>query len=125
MAPNGRTRKPVQNTKRLAIKAIVGFSSGEKKCLLKKKREHAVEVEVIPLNQRADRGGRDDPGQAQCARREALTGRFDGYRHARLPSVYSRCLTTRKPRKLQYGSKDGKLGLHARRSSNCAAPPLS
>ncbi len=35
MAPKGRTRKPVQNTKRLAMKATVGFSAGEKKCLLK------------------------------------------------------------------------------------------
>ncbi len=36
IAPKGRTRKPVQKTKRLAMKAIDGFRSGEKKCLLKK-----------------------------------------------------------------------------------------
>jgi len=56
------------------MNAIDGFRSGEKKCLLKKKREHAVEIEVVPFDQCADRGGADDPRQAQGARRDAATG---------------------------------------------------
>src|SRR5438874_7983290 len=35
IAPNGRTRKPVQNTNRLRMNARFGSTEGAKKCLLK------------------------------------------------------------------------------------------
>src|SRR5690242_19795117 len=60
--------------------------------------EHAVKVEVVPLDQRADRRGSYDPRQAEAAFSDTCGSRGNGGRHHPLPDVYSRVLSTRKQR---------------------------
>ena len=67
-------------------------------------RRRWPEIEVIPLDQRADRRGGNDPWQTQGAHSGPCASGFCGYRNDSLPGVCSRCLSPRRRRQLQYGS---------------------
>src|SRR5690242_20252772 len=66
--------------------------------LAEKQRQHAIKIKVVPFDQRADRGGGNDPRQTQSARRDNSTGSICWHRHDALPDVYSRRLDTRNRR---------------------------
>ena len=69
--PNEKTRPEHEKTCNEGDRRV---QLGREEMLAEKEREHAVEIEVVPLDQRADRGGTNDPRQAQGARRDASTG---------------------------------------------------
>ncbi len=78
-APNGRTRKPAAKASSAKTLRVVA-SNAEKNCAPMIDGERAVEIEVVPFEDRAERRGEDDllllPGHgadllARCCRRHA------------------------------------------------------
>jgi hypothetical protein len=60
----------------------------------KERRQHTIDVKIIPFDQRANRRSGDDQGQTQRPRRSTPTHRLSGSRHDLLLGVVSRLLTT-------------------------------
>ena len=62
MAPSGRTPKPAPNVARLASSCAVSLPDGKEQPA-EEDRQAAVEIEVVPLEQRAERRSDDHPAE--------------------------------------------------------------